>query len=128
MSKLDTVTISSGKLWNSLENRNIKQVTISNTGTVEVNFDFGIGPSELANTGPGDTGFVYLLKDVIIPLGSTLVLQEDFMFNAFNSGQTIFTNTIVAGKLTRTEMTNPVFLCRTGVDVNESVDLFILRR
>jgi len=128
MSKIDTVTIDTARTWVDVTGINIKEMTVCNTGGVTTNFDFAIGPSSLANGG-SDTGCVYFLKDVKIPVNTTLVLDEDFINNTFSSGMTIFTNAVSGGKTTRSQMTNPTFLVRLGdTSADEAVDMIILRR
>jgi len=127
MAKVDTVLIASQRLWVDINKNNIQEISIANAGAVKVNFDFALGPSTLADGGD-DTGAIYFLKDIVIPVNTTLVLDEQWLKSTFSSGKKIFTNTVVAGKAVRTEMTNPTYLVRTGdVDLNERVNIIILR-
>lgn len=127
MSKIDTVKISSNKSWVDLGTKNIQELTISNRGAVDATVDLAVGPNTLINT-LGDTGCVYFIKDVEIPIGATLVLKEDWFFKTFSAGMTIYTNSVTLGVLTQTEMSNPRFLVRTGDSVPMTVDLIILRK
>jgi hypothetical protein len=128
MSKIDTVKIQSNKTWVDLGTKNIEEITISNRGTVDTVVDFALGPNSLVNTS-SDTSCVYFLKDIEMPLNATLVLNERWLFKTFSAGMTIYTNSTTLGVLTRTEMSNPRFLIRTGdTDPAEAVDLIILRK
>ena len=127
MAKVDLVTIDSQRVWVDINRNNIQEISISNSGGVEVNFDFALGPSTLAGFG-SDAGAVYFLKDVVIPINTTLVLDEEWLKSTFSSGKKIFINSVSGGKAVRTEMTNPTYLVRTGdTDINEAVDIVILR-
>jgi hypothetical protein len=128
MSKIDTVKIQSNKTWVDLGTKNIQEITISNRSTIDTVIDFALGPDSLVNT-IGDTGCVYFLKEIDMPINTTLVLNEEWFFKTFSAGMTIYTNTVTLGVLARTEMSNPRFLIRTG-DTNpaEAVDLIILRK
>jgi len=128
MSKIDTVKIQSNKFWVDLGTKNIHEVSISNRSTIDTTVDFALGPNTLINT-LSDTGCVYFVKDVVVPVNSTLVLNQEWLLKTFSAGMTIYTNSITLGVLTRTEMSNPRFLVRTG-DSNpaEALDLIILRK
>jgi len=128
MSKIDIVTINTDRTWVNLEPKNIKQISICNTSaTVTSYVDFALGPASLKNQS-GDTGAAYYLNNAAIPRGSTLVLDEELLYNSFSAGQSLFINSISGGGLTRTEIVRPVFLVRLGDNPNEAVDLIILRR
>lgn len=127
MAKIDTVTIDSQRLWVDIKKNNIQEISICNSGGVEVNFDFALGPTARANSG-SDTDCVYFLKDVVIPVNTTLVLDQAWLRSTFSGGKKIFTNTVSAGKTVRTEMSNPTYLVRTGdSNISEAVDIVILR-
>ena len=127
-SKIDTVTIDTHRLWVIIGQKNIKELNICNTGGVKCTFDLALGPNSLAGTGPGDTGAIYFLKDLVIPAATTLVLDEQWFENVFSAGMTIYTNSISSGQLTRTAMSSPRFLVRCGSDPDEEVNLIILRK
>tara|TARA_R100000329_G_scaffold58281_1_gene52645 strand:- start:879 stop:1265 length:387 start_codon:yes stop_codon:yes gene_type:complete len=128
MSKIDTVKIQSNKTWVMLGSKNIQELTIVNRSTVATTIDFAIGPASLRNN-TTDDGCVYFLKDLKIPLGASLVLDQQWFFKTFSAGMTIFTNSVSNGILTQTEMAIPQFLIRTGdADAAEAVDLIILRK
>lgn len=129
MSKIDTVTINSQRSWVDIDSKNVKEISICNSGGTIVKFDFALGPNTLANQGASDTGAVYYLKDIQIPVNSTLLLDEQWLANTFSSGMVLYTNVVNAGTLTKTLMSNPTFLVRTSDDnENDSVDIIILRR
>lgn len=129
MSKIDIVTIDTDRTWVNLEPKNIKQISICNTSaTVTSYVDFALGPASLKNQSGTDTGAAYYLNNAAIPIGSTLVLDEEWLYNSFSAGQDLFINSVASGGLTRTEIVKPVFLIRLGDNQNEAVDLIILRR
>ena len=129
MAKIDTMSLSSENFWISLGTDNIFEMTISNSSTnnIDAVFDFAIGPNtQAAQT--TDTDCIYFLKNVNIPFGVTLTLDELFLKQTF-SGQKIFSNTVTAGgKFIRSEMSDPTFLVRTGGDPDQELDLIIARK
>jgi hypothetical protein len=128
MSKIDVVQIASQKGWVDLGSKNIKELTACNNSTVGTTIDFAIGPNTLINTS-GDTGCVYFVKDLKLPVGTTLIFDEEWILNTFSAGMTIYNNSVTAGVLTRTIISNPRFLVRTGDNnVEEAADLIILRK
>ena len=129
MSKIDIVTIDTDRTWVNLEPKNIKQISICNTSASVTSYvDFALGPASLKGQSNSDTGAAYYLNNAAIPRGSTLVLDEELLYNSFSAGQSLFINSISAGGLIRTEIVRPVFLIRLGDNQNEAVDLIILRR
>tara|TARA_R110002153_G_scaffold238910_2_gene393311 strand:- start:362 stop:751 length:390 start_codon:yes stop_codon:yes gene_type:complete len=129
MSKIDIVTINTDRTWVNLESKNIKQISICNTSASVTSYvDFALGPASLKGQANSDTGAAYYLNNVAVPMGSTLVLDEEWLYNSFSAGQTLFVNSISQGSLTRTEIVKPIFLIRLGNNQNEAVDLIILRR
>ena len=128
MSKIDTVKIQSNKTWVDLGTKNIEELTIVNRSTVDTTIDIAVGPGSL-KSGTADTGCVYFLKDVKMPIGATLVLDQKWFFKTFSAGMTIFTNSVTNGVLVQSAMAIPRFLIRTGdSDAAEAVDLIILRK
>jgi|21_taG_2_1085346.scaffolds.fasta_scaffold02621_7 hypothetical protein len=128
MSKIDTVRIQSEKKWVDLGTKNIEELSISNFGDVDSIMDLVIGPNSLVN-GTSDTGCIYFLKATKIPIGATLVLDNDWLLKAFSGGMTIYTNTSSLGVLTRTKMNKPRFLIRTDDSYGgQKLDCIILRK
>ena len=128
-SKIDTVTIDTHRLWVNIGEKNIKELNVSNTGGVQCTFDLALGPNSLAGQGSSDTGAIYFLQNVVIPVAATLVLDQQWFENVFSAGMTIYTNSISSGQMTRTAMANPRFLVRCGEDnPAEEVNLIILRK
>tara|TARA_R100000808_G_C2153147_1_gene163085 strand:+ start:3439 stop:3831 length:393 start_codon:yes stop_codon:yes gene_type:complete len=127
--KIDTVTIDTHRLWVNIGQKNIKELSISNTGGVQCTFDLVLGPNSLAGQGASDTGAIYFLQNMVIPVAATLVLDEQWFENVFSAGMTIYTNSISSGQLTRTAMSDPRFLVRCGeASAAEEVALIILRK
>lgn len=128
MSKIDTVRIQSEKKWVDLGKKNIEELSISNFGNVDSIMDLALGPSSLVH-GVGDTGCIYFMKSTIIPIGATLVLDNDWLLKTFSGGMTIYTNTSALGILTRTQMNDPRFLIRTDNSYGgQFIDCIILRK
>ena len=127
-SKIDTVTIDTHRNWVNIGQKNIKELSVCNTGGVQCTFDLALGPNHLAGQGASDTGAIYFLQNIVIPIAATLVLDEQWFENVFSAGMTIYTNSISSGQLTRTAMSSPRFLVRCGSDPDEEVNLIILRK
>ena len=128
MSKIDTVRIQSEKKWVDLGKKNIEELSISNFGNVDSIMDIALGPSSLIN-GYDDAGCIYFMKSTTIPVGATLVLDNDWLLKTFSGGMTIYTNTASLGILTRTEMNDPRFLIRTDDSYGgQFIDCIILRK
>lgn len=109
MARVDTIQLS-GTNYQEVGRLNILNVIVANTFTVDITFDLIIGDKTLSE-GSSSTNAVFILKDVPIPTGGSLVWDDDgLLTDVFSSGSKI--NEFNENLKSFVEIKNKVFLIR----------------
>jgi len=111
MASINIISLS-GDNFVDIGTQNILSLIAANTDTDDITFDLAIGPTKIANTST-TTDVVFILKDVPVAVGGTLVWDDDgVLSNAFSSGSVLskFDNKRKKFK----SLKNNTFLIRVG--------------
>ena len=109
MARVDTIQLS-GTNYQEVGRLNILNVIVANTFTLDITFDLIIGDKTLSE-GSSSTNAVFILKDVPIPTGGSLVWDDDgLLTDVFSSGSKI--NEFNENLKSFVEIKNKVFLIR----------------
>ena len=88
MASINIISLS-GDNFVDIGTQNILSLIVANTDTEDITFDLAIGPTKIANTST-TTDAVFILKDVPVAVGGTLVWDDDgVLSNAFSSGSVL---------------------------------------
>ena len=75
MAAIDTVQLS-GENFLNIGRKNIEGLIVANTYTADLTFDLVLGVDTLEG-GTSTTGAVYIIKDILVPVGGSLVWDDD---------------------------------------------------
>lgn len=75
MAAIDTVQLS-GENFLNIGRKNIEGLIVANTHTADLTFDLVLGVDTLEG-GTSTTGAVYIIKDILVPVGGSLVWDDD---------------------------------------------------
>tara|TARA_B110000908_G_C10091869_1_gene374399 strand:+ start:466 stop:840 length:375 start_codon:yes stop_codon:yes gene_type:complete len=75
MAAIDTVQLS-GENFLNIGRKNIEGLIVANTDTSDLTFDLVLGVDTLEG-GTSTTGAVYIIKEILVPVGGSLVWDDD---------------------------------------------------
>jgi|TARA_R100000482_G_scaffold61988_1_gene22781 hypothetical protein len=125
MARVDTIQLS-GTNYQKVGRLNILNVIVANTFTADITFDLIIGDKTLSETS-SSTNAVFVLKDVPIPTGGSLVWDDDgLLTDVFSSGSKI--NEFNESTKTFTELKDKVFLIRINTSAGTPTASVLMKR
>jgi len=123
MASINIVSLS-GDNFVDIGVQNILSLIVANTDTEDITFDLAIGPTKIANTS-ATTDAIFVLKDVPITVGGTLVWDDDgVLSNAFSSGS--FISKFDSKRKSFKTLKNNTFLIRVGS--SNTADVILKRK